>query len=628
VDTQLANLVRFADFEFDLRTGQLRRGGVLLKLQQQPAKVLALLISRHGGVVTRQELAQAIWDADTFVDFEQGLNFAIRNIRSALGDDAEHPRFLQTLPKLGYRFIMAVQDSTGQEAVSVSPASNDEVNDVPAKRPGIPKMWLAVASIIALLLIAVAIRYVTVKASANRGASAAIQSIAVLPLVNLSSDPEQAYFSDGMTDELITDLAKIGKLKVISHTSVERYKGTKNTVREIAQELGVDAVIEGTVMRSGDRVRISAQLIDARSDQHLWAESYERDLKDIFALQNEVAQRIASEVGITLTSDQKARLRDSRTIDPEAHELYLRGNVYSNLLNCHGWAKGLTYYQEAITKDPNYALAHLGAGDSYFHLADSACLAQSGAFEKSRAAAQRALQLDPGLGKIHILLGKLAFYHDWDWAGAEKEYAQALRFDANDAEAHAAYAIFLVAMNRREQGLAEINIAHQLDPVSEYTNMIFTYVLYLAHQYDQSVDQAKKTLELYPRSGSSYYWLGQAYERKGMYEQAANAYMTSATSGGVSQREWLQSSRRAFQKGGIVGYWQRQSLEKQNQGPGGTCWKSFLYAHMGDRERTLQWLDWGFQHHCDGLQFLKAEPIYEYLQDDPRFKKLITQLRL
>lgn len=613
-------IVRFGVFELDCRNGELRREGNLTKLQPQPAKILKILVSRHGELVTRQELAEQVWGSQTFVDFEQGLNYAIRQIRAALADDTGHPRFLETIPKRGYRFIAPVNNGhTSAEG------------ELPSTRSRRVILRYAFA------LLAVAATAVTLGFKARSGLlnlhlwntpHTPITSIAVLPLHNLSPDQEYEYFSEGMTDELITHLAQIGKLRVISHTSVKRYNEIKQPLREIAQELGVDAVIEGTVMRSGDRVRITAQLIDARSDQHLWAQSYERNLKDILALQNEVAQQIALEVGISLTADQQARFGTNLPIDPAAHELYLKGNVYSNLLNCDGWAKGLNYYQQAIEKDPNYALAHLGAGESYFHLADSACWSQADAFIKARSATQKALELDPSLGKTHTLLGNLAFYHDWDWSNAEKEYARAIELDPNDAEAHAAYAVFLVAMNRQEHGLEEINKAHQLDPVSEHTNMVHSYVLYLAHQYDQSIDHTMKTLELYPRSGASYYWLGQAYERKGMYEQAANAYITSGTVGGGDKQEWLESSRRAFQKGGMVGYWQRQSLEKQNQGPAGTCWRSFLYAHMGDKERTLQWLDWGFQHHCDGLQFLKAEPIYDSLRDDPKFKKLVAQLQL
>lgn len=613
--------VRFGEFELDYRVGELRHNGAPVKLQPQPAKVLMVLVGQAGQVVTRQQLAEQVWGAETFVDFEQGLNFAIRQIRAALQDDADNPRFLQTLPKRGYRFTATVTGYVPAIAASVA-------------KPEPPRAGFAFRyALIVLAIVAICATLVLSLGWGHGGRTSIvkghrIQSLAVLPLHNLSPDPEQEYFSEGMTDELITDLAKISELKVISHTSVQRYKETKRPLPEIAQELGVDAVIEGTVLRSGDRVRITAQLIDARSDQHLWAESYERDLKDILALQNEVAEQIASKVGISLTADQQAHLEHSRPVDPAAHELYLRGNVYSNLLTCDGWAKGLDYFQQAITKDPNYGLAHLGAGDSYFHLADSACWPQADAFAKSKSAALKTLELDPSLGKTHTLLGKLAFYHDWDWPNAEKEYARAIELDPNDAEAHAAYAVFLIAMNRQEQGLIEIQKAHQLDPVSEHTNMVHSYVLYLAHQYDQSIEQTKKTLELYPRSGASYYWLGQAYERKGMYEQAANAYMTSGSINGGDKQEWLESSRRAFEKGGMVGYWQRQSEEKRNQGPGGTCWKSFLYAHMGDKEHTLQWLDWGFQHHCDGLQFLKAEPIYDSLQSDPKFRKLISQLQL
>ena len=609
--------VRFGAFELDCMNGELLRDGTSVKLQPQPTKVLTLLVSRAGEIVTRQELYQQVWNSQTFVDFEQGLNFAIRQIRAVLADDADHSRFLQTIPRRGYRFV----------------APGTQVDSSPPLAPPTQsqRAFRYASSLLAVVAVAVILAFSWGhfrQRWRGKADSRPIESLAVLPLRNLSQDPEQEYFSDGMTDELITDLAKLGEPRVISHTSVVRYKGTKLTVREIAQELGVDAVIEGTVMRSGDRVRITAQLIDARSDQHLWAESYERDLKDILALQNEVAQRIASEVGVGLTANDQARLANHQSVDPVTYELYLKGNVYAKLLTCDGWAKGLDYFRKAIARDADYAPAYLGAGNAYFDLGDSACWPQADAFAKSRSAALEAMRRNPSLGEAHTLLGRLAFYHDWDWPNAEKEYLQGIELNRNNTGAHAAYAVFLLAMGRQEQGLAEMNKARQLDPVSEHTNMLNIYILYLAHRYDQSIDQAKKTLELYPRSGASYYWLGQAYERKGMYGEAMSAYMTSGSFGGGATHEWMDSSRRAFQQGGIVGYWQRQSLEKRNQDPVGTCWKSMLYAHMGDKEQALEWLNWGYQHHCDGLQFLKVEPIYDSVHNDSRFKDLITRLRL
>ena len=607
--------VRFGPFELDCRTGELRRDGNPLKLQPQPSKVLAILACRAGETVSRQELSKLVWGSDTFVDFEQGLNFAIRQIRSVLEDEAEHPRYLETIPKRGYRFIAAVEDVPREVLPQPSQSSR-------SGRRARFYYALAFASVI-VAAIGIVLIFGAYQFSPRR-----IESIAVLPLRNLSADTEYEYFSEGMTDELITHLAKINRLRVISHTSVNRYADTKLAVREIAKELGVDAVIEGTVLRSGNRVRITAQLIDGRTDRHLWAESYERDVHDVLALQDDVSQQIVHEVGLNLTSEEQARLTSDREVDPVAHEAYLKGNVYADQLNCTGTRKAVDFYQEALARDPNYAPAYAGLGNSYFRLADWGCAVQAEHFAKAKEAAARAVELDDSLSNAHILLGKLAFYHDWEWEKAEQEYRHVTQRDSNNAWGHASYAIFLVAMGRKDEGLGELNKARQLDPVSEYTNMLASYIYYLAHEYDRSIEQAKKTIELYPHSGASYYWLGQSYEQKGLLKEATEAYMTSGTFGGGATKEWMEDSRRAFQQGGIAAYWERQSRERQKTLGGDLCWRSVVSAHMGDRQRTLQWLNYGFEHHCDGLQFLKAEPIYDMVREEPKYKELVARLKL
>jgi TolB-like protein/DNA-binding winged helix-turn-helix (wHTH) protein len=315
-------VVRFADCEFDLRTGELRRNGTSLKLQPQPAKVLALLLSRPGEIVTRQDLSQQVWGSETFVDFEQGLNYAIRQIRSALQDDAEHARFLETLPKRGYRFTAAVTSSSPPTIEPPAPVAHLSEPRKVVLRYALA--FLAAVGLAGALILVMDLGHLRQRLT-GKARIPRIDSLAVLPLHNLSHDPEQEYFSDGMTDELITDLAKFGTFRVISHTSVERYRDTKRSLPEIARELGVDAVVEGTVTKSGDRVRITAQLIEARSDRHLWAESYERDLRDVLAMQNELSRDIATEIQIKVTAQGKIPVAGGRLVNPEAHEALLKG---------------------------------------------------------------------------------------------------------------------------------------------------------------------------------------------------------------------------------------------------------------------------------------------------------------
>lgn len=608
--------VHFGAFELDCLNAELRRDGSLLKLQPQPTRVLVFLVSHAGEIVTRQQLAKEVWGTETFVDFEQGLNFAIRQIRSVLQDDAEHPKFLETLPKRGYRFKAEVLGAPDVES-PIPPTLRGSSRNF-FLRPG----FLALAGGALALLVLLGWSY---SRKNNSAGDRQIHSLAVLPLQNLSHDAEQEYFSTGMTDELITDLAKINQLRVISHTSVQRYKDSNRPLPEIARELGVDAIVEGSVLRSGDRVRITAQLIDARTDRHLWAESYERGFRDILTLQNEVAQRIATAVGVSLTAGEQARLAENRPIDPAAHEAYLKGKFYWGRLTCGGVEKGLASFQEAVGKEPNFARAYLGVADSYYVLSDWGCWGQPDeVLAKSRAALQKTLELDPNMADAHVLLAEIAYRQEFNWAKAEREYVQALALDPNGD--HSQYAIFLVSMGRKEQGLAEMKRALELDPTSEEMNMLSTYVFYLAHELDQAIAQGKKTLELYPNSAATYQWIGESYEAKGMNDEAIEAYLIAKIYGGGTQED-VTVLRNAYQKGGMRGYYQQYLMSKKTKELG-PCWKFLVLRHLREKEATLEQLSWSVQNHCQGLQTMKVDPAYDSLRDDPRFQQLLTRLQL
>ncbi len=624
VATQSASpdLVRFKEYELDLRTGELRRDGDIVKLRPQPSKVLILLVSRAGQIVTRQEIANEVWGSETFVDFEQGLNFAIRQIRTALGDDADHPRFLETLPKRGYRFAAPI--SNAEVPPSLAAVKTLPPSDAP--KTSSPTAIVLVATVLLITAVALLVwRGYSRKSQASVSANPHIEALAVLPLHNLSADPKQDYFSEGMTDELITDLAKFSKLRVISHTSVERYKETKMTVPEIARELGVDAIVEGSVTRSGDHVRITAQLIDAHTDQHLWAESYERNFRDVLSLQSEVAQQIASNIGVNLTQGEQVQLAGNRKVDPAAYEAYLKGNFYWDRLDCDGYSTALGYFQQAIAKDPKFAPAYVGVADSYFNLAEWQCIPQDEALAKSKEADLKALEIDPNSGEAHVQLGEIAFYHEWDWAKAEKELKQGIALDPN--QGHGVYAIFLVATGKQEQGLAEIRKLHETDPVSEVSNLMSTYVFYLTHHFDDAIDQAKKTLDLYPRSASMFFWLGASYEMKGMKDEAFQTYLEGGIRNGT-KKETLDTYRKAYQEAGMEGYWREEYKFAQLNKVNKVCLEMLNARHFSDKERTLQLLNTAFEQHCDQLQFLAVDPIYDNLRGDPRFKDLLARMKL
>lgn len=603
----------FGEFELNCRNGELRCHGASLKLQPQPAKVLAALASRAGEIVTRREIIEQVWGSKIHVDFEHGLNFAIRQIRTVLKDDPDHPQYLETIPKRGYRFIAAVNENP---ALEPAPSASPVITSRRTKALVFTAVFVPVFAIAVLTLI--------FKKWFTAGSKHEIHSIAVLPLHNLSADPQQEYFSDGMTDELITDLAKVSSLRVISHTSVDHYKQTQRQLPEIARELGVDAIVEGTILRSGDRVRITAQLIDAHSDQHVWAENYERDFRDVLGLQAEVAQQIANQIGIKLTAGEQRRLATKREVDPAAQEAYLKGSFYWNRLTCSDFETALKYYQEAAAKDPNFAQSYSGMADSYFNLADWRCWPQS-TFAKAEVAALKALELDPSDGEAHASIGELAFSHDWDWKKAGQEFSKALQLDPNNAGILSSEAIYLVSIGRPETALAEMRKAQQLDPVSEITRVTHVYVLFLAHKYDDGVVQAKQALDLFPDSRAIYYWLGQLYEQKGMPDKALAAYLKALG----HDSEEVNRRRAAYQKHGLPGYWQedrqsRQRLKREND----PVLEAMYYSRMGNKEQALEQLNLGYRQHCDGIQFLKVQPQFEILHENPRFKVLVAQLGL
>lgn len=581
-----------------------------------------MLIQRAGQIVTRQELAEQVWGSQTFVDYEQGLNYAIRQIRTALEDDAEHPRFLETLPKRGYRFIAQMEGRNRRQAQASSGpmVAKSLVLRNHSRR-------LVVGSVVVLvmavaLVIGIGLRHRT--AAAVNGHP--ISSIAVLPLRNLSPDPQEEYFSDGMTDELITDLAKSPSLRVISHTSVERYKGTKRPLPDIARELGVEAIIEGSVLRSNNRVRVTAQLIDARSDEHLWAESYERDVRDVLPLQDELARRIAKAVGIKLTGSRQSPNLSGRTANATAYEAYLKGNFYWNRLTCDGFKRASEYFRQSADQDPSFALAYVGLAESDFTLLDWGCSPDSTLMVRSKAAALKALELDSDLAAAHAWLGKIAFFYEWDWPEAERQLQQALELDPKNVHAHLVNAVFLVAKGKKAQGYSEIRSALELDPTSEVTNVVSTFVLYIAHDFDRAIEQGQRTVELYPESPAPYIWLGAAYESKGMDDRAVSSYLKMKSLSGMSAND-VAAFRTAYAKSGIRGYWMRE-LQHAKQTGTTACWTAVIYSHIGDKEKTLEFLNQAFQQHCSGLHVLNVDPRFDAFRDDARFTELLHWLRM
>lgn len=456
----------------------------------------------------------------------------------------------------------------------------------------------------------------------------AIASLAVLPLQNLSGDPEQEYFSDGMTDELITRLAHIGAIRVISRTSVMGYKGTKKPLGAVARELGVDAVVEGSVMRSGEKVRITAQLIQAATDKHLWAESYQRDLRDVIAMQSEVARAVAREVEAKLSPQEEKHLASARPVDPEAHELYLKGRYALNKQTEKDIRKAIEIFSSAIAKDPKFAPAYAGLSDSYSWLR-SLYAAPKDVMPKAKEAARKALELDDTLAEAHVSEGNIKFYYDFDWEGAEKEYRRAISLNANLAEAHDGYASFLAGMNRPMEAVPEIETARRLDPLSLIILADAAWVYYCARRYDRTIAESLKALELDPGFVPAMYFLGLGYDKTGRFPEAV-AILEKASR--------LDTSPTTLEMlGGAYASWGKKAeAKKVIDTLNSRAQKRYVcpyeiatvYVGLGDKDAAFRQLEKSVEDRADCLPWVKADPKIDPLRSDPRYAALMRKIGL
>src|SRR6266496_4512645 len=593
IQVKSPEIARFGAFELDCRNGELRRDGTPLKLQPQPARILTILVSRGGELVTRQELVEQVWGPQTFVDFEQGLNFAIRQIRTVLEDDAEHPRFLETAPKRGYRFIARVENVEAQPPPGATPIGQVAGEGL-IKKPWPQYMkWVVVGLGCALLLVIATVKYRTSTSSAGKVA-APIQSIAVLPLANLSADPSQEYFSDGLTDELITELAKTGNLRVISRTSVIGFKSTNLRVPEIGHEL------------------------------HVWAESYDRDVSDLLGLERDVAQDIARQIGYRISRGNQS----ANKIAASAHEDYLRGRYFWNKRSEAGLRKGIEYFQKAIDQEPTYALAYAGLADSYIMLANWGFTPPAEAYTKARAAALRALELDDQLAEAQTSLAYVTLLYDWNWQGAETRFRQAIALNVNYASAHQFYSILLMCSGRQIEALTEINRAKELDPLSLIVNDVVGWIQYEGRHYDQAIEQYNKTLEIDPNYAPVLLDLGSAYLRKGEYRKAIAQFEKARAVGGANGLV-LSNLAQAYALSGN----QTEALNilKGMQEPSApvfvSSWdQALIYTALGEKEKALALLQKAVDDHVGWVVRLRVDPAFDTLRSEPEFQALMRRL--
>jgi TolB-like protein/DNA-binding winged helix-turn-helix (wHTH) protein/Tfp pilus assembly protein PilF len=637
-DPQLAGRRRFSVFEVDLRAGELRKHGLKIRIQEQPFQVLAMLVEHPGEVVTRDELQKKLWPADTFVDFDHGLNKAINKIREALNDSAESPRFVETVARRGYRFLAEVKVADAATARGPERATPPQPMAAVAGRPELagkselPKLlpsslaWKISAFVLLLLVVSLA----AWKLNSGNRPSLVIRSLAVLPLESLSSDTSQDYFADGMTDELITDLAQISALRVISRTSVMTYKHARKPLPEIARELNVDAVVEGTVLRSGDQVRITAQLIEASADKHLWSQSYQGEFRDTLALQNKVAQAIADQIRINLNPQEQAALKNVRVVDPQAYESYLKGRYFWNKRTADGLRVALAYFNQAIDEDPKYAPAYTGLADTYALLGDwqYGVMTAKEALPKAKAAASKALELDGSLGEAHNSLAFVLDGFDWDLDSGGKEFRRAIELNPGYATAHHWYAWHLSLLGRYDEALAEMRKAENLDPLSLIINADLAELLLLAHSYDESIRQSRKTIDMDPNFALAHNQLAQAYLQKQMYGEAVTELQKAVQLSGGSPT-CVASLARAYVASGkrseavkLLGDLKKLSNPNSSHAPE----IAVIYAALGDKDQAMNWLEKGYGERFNPGVLLR--PGFDSLRSDPRFEDLIRRIGL
>ena len=603
---------------------------------EQPFQILALLLDRPGEMVTREELRAKLWADDTFVDFDHGLNSAVQRLRNCLSDTAEKPLWIETIPRRGYRFIAPVEsESSAAAAPNGNPSrSSSSETHLAGTRAGSPvrvrgaKDWAAASVVAIALFVGVGLSLNGVRERLGlRVSSPSIQSLAVLPLVNLSGDPDQEYFADGMTEALTTDLGKISGLRVISRTSAMQYKTTKKPLSQIARELNVDALVEGTVARSGSHLRITANLVQPSPERHLWAESYESEVGDALGVQEKITRAIVRQIQVRLTQKEQILLGPVRTVNPQAQDLYLRGlYIFLTGGTAESSEKAINYFQQALEKDPNYAPAYAGLAQAYATWSPGMSRPRD-LMPKAKGFALSALSLDDTLASAHSTLGYIELLYDWNWSAAEEEFKRTMALNPNYVWAHEWHSRFLVTSGRTEEAIAEVKQSIGLDP-SPLSGDYSIWVFILARRYDLALDRAQALTELAPNFSWGHFDLAQIYEQTGRTEEAAREFLKADELFGMAPHK-IAMLEEAMAKSGAEGYW-RRTLRNYKESAKSNYVPSVMVAaacvRTADKECAFRWLERGFEERDDLMINLKVEPIFDAIRSDPRFQDLVRRV--
>ena len=635
-------LFNFADFSVNSRARTIHKHGVRLKLHGQPFEILLLLLERPGEVVTREELQAKLWSGDTFVDFEHGVNTAVKKLRRTLGDSAAEPRFIETVPRVGYRFVAPVNvveppSTVAISAPQVTPENSGgaNVSDYPPRRNWALRSWPIFAAISIVLIVSTGAYLLRSRSPRPPQPPAGHVMLAVLPFENLTGDSSQDYFSDGLTEEMIAQLGQLNpqRLGVIGRASVMHYRDTQTSLQQIARDLGIQYVLEGSVRRDSQNIRITAQLIRINDQRTIWSRQYDRELTSILVLQQEIAQEIADEIQLTL-GDTPRRIAPARLpalpTSYDAYDLYLKGRYFLNKRNAQGFQQAIDYFQQAIAKDPHYALAYAGLADSYA-LTSSYNLDPGGNLPpKARAAALRALQINENLAEAHTALALIAENYDWDWQTAGREFRHAIQLNPNYPTAHQWYAEYLAWQGRFDEAFAESERARQLDPLSLIITTDHAAILYYSRQYDRAIEQLHTVLDMQPDFPRARAILILTYVQKGQFTRAL-AYTEKLRRTDHSPAVWamesyvygragqLAQARRALAK------FERLNRHGKMDSP---AFLALAYAGIGDKEKLLNSLQQAFVERSNSLVALKVDPIYDPYRSDPRFQALLRRVGL
>lgn len=607
---QSIQFYEFGPFRLDPLKRLLWREGSQVRLAPKAFDTLLALIEKRGEILEKDALMQMLWP-DSFVE-EANLTVKISQLRKVLGEHPREHNYIVTVPGRGYRFVAEIRAVAETPLTDATDRSVLQINENGSLSESWRRRWLVwpVAAAVVLGSIAVGTALVTSRRNAVVTTDQPIRSIAVLPLENLSGNPDQEYFADGVTESLINNLAQIRGLKVISRTSVMSYKGARKALPEIARDLNVDAVIEGAVQKSGGHVRVTAQLIRAATDTHLWARDYERDLTDVLKLESEVAEAIANEIRIQVTAENRARFSTARSINPQAHEAYLLGRYHINKGTREGFKQAVQYFERAIQIAPDYAAAYAGLSDAWL---------QRGIFElnfketeaAARTSALKAVELDDQLSEGHLSLANIKFNYDWDWSGAEREFMRALELDPGSLRVHSEYGFLLMALGRHDEAIREGQFAMEIDPVSAQTQSALGRFFYRARRFEEALPHLQRAVELEPRNIAACYRLGEVYTQIGRYDEAMAAF-DKGPLGTARVYALLGRKREAL-----------RLIRPVKEPPIGIA---AVYAALGKRDEAFRILERGVEQRNAHLVYLKEDPPLQSLHSDPRWSALLRRM--